>query len=187
MGAFLDEDLQKLLAAINDLPPSVLNGRRDGLLATHLTPGLSADPDPVPVFPIHKDGHYRAFNISWERAFFMQPGAPRETLYALVTRGKYGLLLVHTWASHYAKLIEDSGERECALHDFKVHTPTAGMIRNDGLPSSLQMPFAQVNLVTYVTCKSVCRPRLDHVLNILDTVFPDRDYQCYVKTLSSKL
>jgi hypothetical protein len=70
----VQEDLDKLLAAINSLPVSSLTGRRDGPLAKCLSPGLTKGDDPKLTFPCYSDGLYFSFNREWERAFQKKPG-----------------------------------------------------------------------------------------------------------------
>ncbi|KAJ7192960.1 hypothetical protein GGX14DRAFT_577617 [Mycena pura] len=76
----LDVDLKTLLNAIKSLPGSTQNGRRDGPLGKHLTPDLTKDDNPQPVFPTHEDGPYYVFNMRWERVFQKQPGDPDNKL-----------------------------------------------------------------------------------------------------------
>ncbi|KAJ7674258.1 hypothetical protein B0H17DRAFT_1208162 [Mycena rosella] len=80
----MDESLGRLRAAIDGLPASIRTGRRDGPLVKYLTPALSKDDEPQPVFPSHTDGPYCAFNQEWERAFQKKPGEPPEILHSLV-------------------------------------------------------------------------------------------------------
>ncbi|KAJ7491842.1 hypothetical protein B0H11DRAFT_2008061 [Mycena galericulata] len=117
----LDVDLKTLLNAIKSLPDSTQNGRRDGPLGKHLTPDLTKDDNPQPVFPTHEDGPYYVFNMRWERVFQKQPGDPDNKLEKLVShgRGKHGLLLAHAWAEHYAGVVK-SDERD--LIQLRVQT-----------------------------------------------------------------
>ena len=100
----LDGDLKALLTAIEGLPPSFQSGRRSDPLGTYLTPGLSDDGDPKPVFPVDEDGPYGTFNTAWERVFQKCPSDADDKLKKLVHhgRGKHGLILAHAWAEHYA-------------------------------------------------------------------------------------
>ncbi|KAJ7679850.1 hypothetical protein B0H17DRAFT_1206356 [Mycena rosella] len=104
----LDEDLQTLLTAINNLSPSSRSGRRDDPLGKYLPPGLTKGNDPKPAFPTHKDSTYVAFNREWGRVFQRQPGDPDDKLQKLVShgRGKHGLILAHAWANHYATAVK---------------------------------------------------------------------------------
>ncbi|KAJ7676361.1 hypothetical protein B0H17DRAFT_1238116 [Mycena rosella] len=90
----MDESLGRLRAAIDGLPASIRTGRRDGPLVKYLTPALSKDDEPQPVFPSHKDG-------------------------PLVSRGKHGLILAYTWAAHYAPLVAPD---ELFLVELRIQT-----------------------------------------------------------------
>ncbi|KAF7348260.1 Reverse transcriptase-RNase H-integrase [Mycena sanguinolenta] len=108
-GASLEEDLKELMASIDKLPASCLTGRRDGPLATYLTPGIStSDKDPKPIFPSSSEGVYHSFNKEWERVFQIRPNNPAEKVASLVCRGKHGLILAHAWAEHYAPRVNES-------------------------------------------------------------------------------
>ncbi|KAF7370112.1 Reverse transcriptase-RNase H-integrase [Mycena sanguinolenta] len=108
-GTSLEEDLKELMASIDKLPASCLTGRRDGPLATYLTPGIStSDKDPKPIFPSSSEGAYHSFNKEWERVFQLRPNNPAEKVASLVCRGKHGLILAHAWAEHYAPRVNES-------------------------------------------------------------------------------
>ncbi|KAJ7205442.1 hypothetical protein GGX14DRAFT_397580 [Mycena pura] len=127
----LDGDLKALLTAIEGLPPSFQSGRRSDPLGTYLTPGLSDDGDPKPVFPVDEDGLYGTFNTAWERVFQKCPSDADDKLKKLVHhgRGKHGLILAHAWAEHYATVVT-SDER--ALIQLRAQTLLALIRANIG-------------------------------------------------------
>ncbi|KAJ7029848.1 hypothetical protein C8F04DRAFT_1368731 [Mycena alexandri] len=99
----LDQDLGKLRAVIDGLPPSCHSGRRDGPLAEYLMPTLSSttEENPQLVFPTSSDGPYSIFNKQWERVFQRKPTDPSDKLQRLMCRGQHGLILAYSWAAHY--------------------------------------------------------------------------------------
>ncbi|KAK7045126.1 reverse transcriptase-RNase H-integrase [Favolaschia claudopus] len=109
----LEDDLETLRQAVDNLPQAYLSGRRDGLVAKHLTPGISKGNDPKPVFPSIKKDAYAVFNLHWERVFQRLPGDPTNKFSDLVLygRGSKGLILAHAWAAHYASIAK-GGERD---------------------------------------------------------------------------
>ncbi|KAJ7214968.1 hypothetical protein GGX14DRAFT_392236 [Mycena pura] len=127
----LDGDLKALLTAIEGLPPSFQSGRRSDPLGTYLTPGLSDDGDPKPVFPVDEDGLYGTFNTAWERVFQKCPSDADDKLKKLVHhgRGKHGLILAHAGAEHYATVVT-SDER--ALIQLRAQTLLALIRANIG-------------------------------------------------------
>lgn len=85
----LNKLLPKLNGLVKKLPTVLPCGSKDGPLAKHLT-SLEYD----------KNSPYETFNMAWERVF--QRSDDEKKL--LVTRGKYGLDLAHTYAAHFSKV-----------------------------------------------------------------------------------
>ncbi|KAJ7698156.1 hypothetical protein B0H16DRAFT_1837813 [Mycena metata] len=112
----LDQDLEKLRAAIDGLPPSCHSGRRDGPLAEYLMPKLSSttEENPQLVFPTSSDGPYSTFIKQWERVFQKKPTDPSDKLQRPMCRGKHGLILAYSWAAHYATVVGPD-ERDLVL------------------------------------------------------------------------
>ncbi|CAK5282937.1 unnamed protein product [Mycena citricolor] len=101
----MEASLVKLAEAISRLPDGRLAGARTGPLGQHLWASL--DNTGTPRYPEDEEGPYKAFNIGWERAFRIPPGRDCSSLFPLVCQGKYGLILAHNWAKHYASLVQD--------------------------------------------------------------------------------
>ncbi|KAF7290227.1 hypothetical protein MIND_01336300 [Mycena indigotica] len=101
--ASLEARLVDLEKAINNLPEQSRTGCRDAPIAKHLAPSTN---DGVIVYPTHEEGPYYAFNRGWERVFSKKPNEPATGLYPLITRGRHGVILAHSWAKHFAAEVE---------------------------------------------------------------------------------
>src|ERR1700761_4578775 len=96
-------DLARLTQAIEKLPAGLHSGARGNPLVVHLSPKLSSNGREE--FPMHDEGPYHAFNVAWERAFFLQRNSDPKALFPLVTRGKHGIKLALDWLTHYARVV----------------------------------------------------------------------------------
>jgi len=106
--------VDKLHAAIDDLPAGLLAGSRTGPLARHLSPKTPATSNSPAIFatPTDEDleSNYAVFNRAWERAFKPLGGDNSQEIRAVISRGKHGLVLALQFLSHYLPLLEN-GER----------------------------------------------------------------------------
>jgi hypothetical protein len=123
----LPELLEALKSAIDAIPDAVINGRRDGPLASYLSPKLTTDEPPRTIFPSCSNPDDSSYEISTRNGsgfYSSRETTPHlQNIISFVAADMVlsGLILAHTWAAHY---IGKATAKEDSLDLFRLRLET---------------------------------------------------------------